>query len=207
VFLVIRTRTWLLALLGLLVLTACQPESPEPDEAPLRFESSEVYHLGFIVEDLNSAIRSWTEQRGFGPFFLFRNFAFENPDYRGNASAPQVSIAFGFNGSLLVELIEQHDNTPSVYTEVRDRSGLGFHHFAYLSDDVDSSIRESEARGNVCVFRADFAGGRLAYCESDALETGFVEYVQRSPEIDSLLDLIYQSSRDWDGQEPIRELN
>lgn len=190
-----------------LVVCGCSADRiDQPSQSTLSIGSEEIYHLGFTVENLDKAMADWQRDRGFGPFFVIRGFVFENPQYRGGTEAPQVDLAFSFNGTLMVELMQQRDETQSVYTETITAAGYGFHHFAYLSDDVDASVKAAEAAGDTCVFRADFAGGRLAYCETSLMDKGFVEYVERSPDIEALLNVMYQAAVDWDGSEPVREL-
>lgn len=176
------------------------------DQSTLSIDSEEIYHLGFTVENLDASIAEWQRDRGFGPFFVIRGFAFENPQYRGEAGAPEVDLAFAFNGKLMVELMQQRDDTPSVYTETINVAGYGFHHFAYLSDNVDASVRAAEAAGDTCVFRADFPGGKLAYCETSLMDAGFVEYVERNADIEGLLNMMYQATLNWDGSDPVRNL-
>lgn len=192
--------------MALTVLAAC---GGAPDEAPVGLEiaEDEIYHMGFVVEDLDAAMQQWSEDYGIGPFFVARQFDFQNADYRGRPTAPSVSLAFAFNGEFMIELIQQLDETPSVYTELIERSGYGFHHIAYLRSDVDASVAEAEAMGHECIFRADFAGGRLAYCEPDGqIGPGIVEYVQRSPDVEAMLNMMYEAAAAWDGSELVRTL-
>lgn len=194
---------------GFLALVVCgcsAGQIEQHDQSTLSIGSEEIYHLGFTVENLDTAMAEWQKNRGFGPFFVIRGFAFEDPQYRGETAAPEVDLAFAFNGRLMVELMHQRDETPSVYTETITASGYGFHHFAYLSDNVDVSVRAAEAAGDTCVFRANFAGGRLAYCQTSLMDAGFVEYVERNQDIEALLNVMYQAALDWDGSEPVRNL-
>lgn len=81
-----------------------------------------IYQICFVVPDLKAAAHDWTSSRKAGPFFLFEHFEFEYPDFKGEALAPDVSLALGYSGGLNIELIEQHDDTPSVYKEqIADR--------------------------------------------------------------------------------------
>lgn len=176
-------------------------------ETDLRIAEDEIYHLGFVVEDLAAAIDHWAGDHGVGPFFVAHDFEFRNPDYRGRPLAPRVDLAFAFNGRLMIELIEQVDDTPSVYRELVAESGYGFHHLGYLRRDLEASIRAAEEMGHACIFRAGFEGGSLVYCRpGDALGAGAIEYVQRTEGVEALLDMMYRAALAWDGSEAVRNL-
>lgn len=195
------------ALLGSGALAAALSGCAKTPEAVFDIADRHIYQLGFLVEDLDTAMQQWISQYGVGPFFTARHFQFLKPSYRGTASAPDVSLAFAYSGGLMLELIQQHDATPSVYTEMRQQRGYGFHHIAFLSSDLDTSIARSQQRALPLVFRADYPGGRLAYCESRGLlGGGFVEYVERSDTQRALLDMMHKTAADWDGSDAVRPL-
>lgn len=192
---------------SLVCLTSSCNHAEHAAEENLVIASDEIYHMGFVVDDLDAAIARWMAELGVGPFFVAKQFVFENPDYRGKSKAPPVSLAFAYDGHIMIELIEPLDETPSPYQELIARTGYGFHHLGYLSDDVDASARQAEARGYRCIFRANFAGGRLAYCDPDGLiGTGVIEFVQRSPDVEALLDKMHEAAASWDGNDPVRPL-
>lgn len=125
--------------------------------------------IGFVVRDLDRALRCWTETLGVGPFFVTRNYTPDNYRYRGKPSpGPLMSFAFGNSGDLQVELIEQHDDRPSVYREFLDAGREGFHH-------VSAWLRRAEYDATLARLRAEGAvigheGGtdfRFAYVATD----------------------------------------
>ncbi len=190
-------RLYLLAMA--LLLGACD-EPAAPAAAP-GADTGSVYHVGIVVDDLDAAMARWSGAHAAGPFFVARHFPFRNAVLDGNPVSPDVSLAFGYAGDFLIELIERHDSGPLPY----ERAGL--HHVAYLSDDVGQSVAAAESAGYRCRFRADFPGGRLAYCRlAGATGADYVEYVQRSDGVEALLAMMYTASRGWDGADPVREL-
>ena len=78
----------------------------------------EIRQLAFIVTDIDKAMNHWAETLGVGPFFIKRRITFSNFIYRGKPSAsPSVSIALANSGYVQIELIQQHDDAPSIYRE------------------------------------------------------------------------------------------
>lgn len=166
-----------------------------------------VYQICFVVPDLQAAIAEWAEKRGAGPFFLFEHFSFIDPDYRGDAIAPDVSLALGYSGDLNIELIQQHDQTPSVYREKIDQTGYGLHHFARLTSDIDHSIAESEVQGAPCVFTAKFEPNtRLAYCDARATLGCFTEFIEFNEAVEGLLTHMHEAAQNWDGKDAVHPL-
>ena len=55
--------------------------------------------------------------------------------YRGRPTEPVASIAFANSGELQIELIEQEDDSPSIYREFLDAGHDGFHHLAWWVED------------------------------------------------------------------------
>ena len=67
-------------------------------------------------------------------------------EYRGQKTAPVVSIAFANSGELQIELIQQEDESPSIYKEFTDGGGIGFHHVAFWSEDFDATVAAARRR-------------------------------------------------------------
>lgn len=167
-----------------------------------------IYQICFVVPNLRDAVEEWTSSGRAGPFYLFENFEFKNPNYKGEAIAPDVSLALGYSGDLNIELIEQHDDTPSIYKEQIDSKGYGFHHFARLSANMDQSIAEETVWGYACSFSAAFADGtRCAYIDTRSITGGFTEYIEYNDGVEGLLGLMHDAAKDWDGTEPLRTLD
>ena len=76
--------------------------------------------------------------------------------YRGVTTKMQVSLALAYTGELMIELIQQHDQEPSVFQEtLKARGAHGFHHWAVGARDFEKSAAHYRSRG--------YAGGILRY--------------------------------------------
>jgi hypothetical protein len=64
----------------------------------------EVRQNGYVVRDIEAALRHWTERLGVGRFFYFERVRMEYFGYRGMPSPIEVSIALANSGALQVEL-------------------------------------------------------------------------------------------------------
>jgi hypothetical protein len=155
-----------------------------------------VYHSGFVVRDLQAAMRSWADQAGFGPFFLFENFAFVQPIYRGRpARGPAVTLAFAYSGDTLLELIQPLDQIPSVYREREP----GLHHLGIATSSLDEGLAPYVEAGLEIAFRGGFAfGGGCAYIDTTRTLGVMLELVEIAPPIEGMLAQMKSAHASWD---------
>jgi len=71
-----------------------------------------------------------------------------------------VSIAMAFAGHMQIELIQPKDNHPSVYKEIVDRRGYGFHHVGIAVEDADAECAAYERRNYTAAYWAPVPSGR-----------------------------------------------
>ena len=113
-----------------------------------------IAQTAFVVEDLQAAVDHWITNTGAGPFFVLPHFLVPGQTYRGEESKADITIAMGFAGHMLIELIQPLDDNPSVYRETIEHRGYGFHHFGLACVDVDAASRDYQQRGYAEAFRA-----------------------------------------------------
>jgi len=166
-----------------------------------------VIQMAYVVNDVRQAIDWWVKSLRAGPFFLLDHWSGNNPVYRGEPSRADVSIAMGFIGHMQIELIQPNDRHPSVYREVIERRGYGFHHFGRASADVDGDIAALEAQGYTLAFRAGVpTGGEVAYMDGGPQAPGMVELIQATEGMDKTFTSFWRASLGWDGSDPIRPM-
>jgi len=165
-----------------------------------------VAQTAFIVENLEDAIGRWVLDLRAGPFFVLPHFLTPGQVYRGEPSRADITLAMGFAGHMLIELIQPLDENPSVYRETIERRGFGFHHLGIACADVDASSREYQARGYHEAFRASVpTGGEVVYLDDgDGPAKGFIELLPVTAGMDESFTRFWQASQDWDGSAPVR---
>jgi catechol 2,3-dioxygenase-like lactoylglutathione lyase family enzyme len=171
-----------------------------------------VRQIGNVVRDFDGALRYWTETMGAGPFFMAREIRFENFRYMGRPSpSPLVSLAFGQAGPLQIELIAQHDDTPSGYRDFLDGGREGPQHLASWFADHDSYDRAHRTLGELGMFIrhestgpgprfAYFSGGDGVYPEIEIAEALL-------PTLGGFSEMVARASEGWDGRDPFRRLD
>ena len=165
-----------------------------------------IAQTAFIVPDLQAAIGHWTRDMGAGPFFVLPHLLVPGQIYRGNESTADVTLAMGFAGHMMIELIQPLDDNPSVYRETIERRGYGFHHFGLAFDDVEQASRDYQSRGYHEAYRAAVpTGGEVVYLDNGhGADTGFLELLPVTPAMDETFTRFWEASRDWDGTDPSR---
>lgn len=167
--------------------------------------SSGIIQMAYIVEDLGDAIKHWTSRLKVGPWHVLDSFIGEEAVYRGNESTADVAIGMAFAGQMLIELIQPKDEHPSVYKEIRDSRGFGFHHWGVASQNFEEDLSAYQAQGYTLAFSAKVpTGDRVAYLDTHGELPGFLELIEASAAAEGLFTHYYRASLGWDGSDPIR---
>jgi hypothetical protein len=168
-----------------------------------------IIQMAYIVEDINAAMPLFTRDLGIGPWFVIEHFPFSRLAYRGVETDWDLTLCLGVSGGMMYELIQQNDDRPSVYSEVRDARGWGFHHYAMGArpDHYDALLARHVAQGADIALDCEVGvGGRAAYVDTAASLHGMIELIEVTPDVETLFDGIHQAGLDWDGCDPVRSL-
>ena len=162
----------------------------------------EVYQIAYIVPDLEKAASHWLKQ-GVGPFFKLGPMRFPQVHHPSESESPNISILFAYSGTMLLELIEVHDDPAGIY----DLAAVpGPHHIARLARDLGARIQEQKELGHPCVFHATLDGGAsVAYVDTRSTLGMLTEFVSLDEGVMWMLNHMYAASLTFDGTDPIRE--
>lgn len=164
-----------------------------------------VRQIGYVVRDLDQAIATWLDA-GVGPWFVTRGVP-QKALYRGQPCTTTISVAFSNSGDLQVELIQQEDDAPSIYTEFLESGREGFHQLAWWADDFDTALRTAQAAGWPVVWSGtEESTTRYAYLEPPASVATVVEIMELNGLTLGMGTLVREAAAGWDGTEPIRSL-
>jgi len=121
--------------------------------------TGQIVQTAYVVQRIRPAIEWWIKDGRAGPFFLLESFTGGDQRYRGQPTTADVSIAMGFAGHMMIELIQPRDDKPSVYKEIIDQRGYGFHHVGIAFEDVEKERFIYEGRGYHVAFSAPVPRG------------------------------------------------
>jgi len=127
-----------------------------------------VCQNGYVVRDIEKAMKFWTEVQRVGPFFYIPKVKTDWFRYRGVDSPVEMSIALANSGDLQIELIQQRNDAPSMYLDHLEAYGEGLQHMSYWSTDYQSLYDRAIAAGFIVGHEGQIGGasGRFAYFET-----------------------------------------
>ncbi|MGW1989266.1 VOC family protein [Embleya sp. NPDC001921] len=168
-----------------------------------------VDQLGYVVDDVEAAMRHWSTSLGVGPFFHFPQAAIRETYYRGEPTDARIAVGIAYAGDRQIELIQQlNPDAPSAYRDFRREHGEGLHHLGHFTTDYDAYLAEF-ARAGVHRYHHGTSGpgGRFAYFPTEAHGGTVVEALEVTLHRD-FFAMIREAARTWDGESaPIRELD
>lgn len=165
----------------------------------------EIRQNGYVVRDIEAAMKHWIDVLGVGPFFYIPVVRMETFFYRGEPSAPRVSIALANSGDLQIELIQQHDDQPSMYKDFVDAGREGLQHISSWEADLDAAIARIEAAGHSIAQSGAIEGGiRFVYFDTELHPGTVFEVSNLAGPLAALPEMVADAARDWDGSDPIR---
>ncbi|MFE2772641.1 VOC family protein [Microbacterium resistens] len=165
----------------------------------------QIAQLGYVVEDIEDGIRHWSDALGVGPWTLLRNVTIEGVS-KGEPTVVTMDVALGYQGEIQIELIQQTSPTPSPYRGPDGVAVVGAHHVAWLTEDLDESVRRAETDGCTTIFRAENPGSRVAYLTLPGEEGARIEFIESAAAAD-MIRVGIAASKDWDGRDPVQEID
>jgi hypothetical protein len=165
-----------------------------------------VIQQGYVVPDVDEAMRHWIA-RGVGPFFVERHIR-PKGDHDGEAIQPDLTAAFAYSGEQQIEVIEQHDDSPSIYRDyLAEHPAGGLQHLAVWVESIPETIEQLAVAGHRYTARQRYGDGH-AYLDADDAPGVMIQLMARSEHLLELMATIRAASIGWDGvTAPIRTID
>ena len=170
----------------------------------------EVRQTAYLVPDIDQAVEDWGRQFEMGPFALCREITpLAGAKYRGEPTADVVmNVAFAYLGELQLELIQQVNDTPSMYREAIEKRGYGHHHYGFCVDDFDGSTGKALDGDFEAVVEAGVPGfARMSYIESKTVPGLVCEVIEWNDFTRPYFDGIHRFLCDADDARRVHELD
>ncbi len=157
--------------------------------------------IAYAVDDVTEAAQRWSA-RGVGPFFVIEHIDVHHARVNGAPSTFDHSSAYAQWGSVMVELICQHDGGGE-----RIVGNSGIHHVAFFVEDFRAAAGELTASGLDEVLYAETATGMpFAFHDARAERGHLIEIYERTEQLAWFYDMVRGAADVWDGSDPIRLL-
>ncbi len=166
-----------------------------------------ILELCQVVRDMDRALDHWTRVMGAGPFFVFDVPVLPGQIYRGQSTQVAMKVGFGFSGGLLIELLQQTNDGPSVFTEMLDSHGETYHH-VMLRIPYDEGVQRLSGEGYAMAFSGAMPSGeRFALFDTRGGNGGYIELMDLSPAMEASLERMHAAHLVWDGVDrPVRSM-
>ena len=172
-------------------------EQPWP-EGDFRF-----FQIGHVVDDVLAASSSWAQTFGIGPFHVLPVVE-QRADYGGEIRAVRIQVSVAQAGPVQIELIQQHCDTPSIFTEWSRGGTSTFHQIATVTNDYDAKVAHLRALGHAIAAQSEGGGFRVAYVDTTAAFGFYTEVVEAPPSFLAHARAISDTCAAWDGSDPVR---
>lgn len=160
----------------------------------------QIFQYAYFVDSIGVAAGRWAALTGAGPFFVTEHHSPDEFSYRGTDVEADVSYAFGYSGETQIQLIEQHDDTPSIYRDMYP-TGFGHHHVARLVDEDRYEAARDHLVGTgfelACELRANDI--RACYLDTRPSIGVYTELHTITPRILTTFARWRDAHAEWDG--------
>ncbi len=158
-----------------------------------------ILQFSWVVKDLEEAARRWHRTMGIGPFIVNPHIDIGEAVHRGRTQKTDFSVAIAQAGPVQIELVEQHDETPSCYRDTIPAGTEAMHHVAVIAEDYDAAVAAYAAQGHEIASSGQF--GEIRFCYVDTVQSlgHMVEILEESSAIRAFFSMIERAADDWDG--------
>jgi 4-hydroxyphenylpyruvate dioxygenase-like putative hemolysin len=159
---------------------------------------------GFVVRDWRVAAEHWSTVLGVGPFFVMEHIAFEHCEYRGQPATIDMSVAIAYSGEQQIELVQQHNDAPSIYRDFLERSGEGLQHVGALTDNLAAALQAQHLADKVMQSGVTRLGQRFAYVDTVQHNGTMLELIEVNDQMRSAFAYMKNAAAQWNGERAIR---
>ena len=161
----------------------------------------EMSQICWVVPDIDAAIRYWGETLGVGPWSLTRHVEVTGFEHAGEPSDVDMSLAIAYSGDMQIELIEQHNQAPSLYHDVAPGPRGGQHHVGYYALDYEERRKRILEAGYEIGQQGAIGSIHFTYFRTAELLGTYSELISLTDEIAAALEGLKAAARGWDGRE------
>lgn len=143
----------------------------------------DFFQIAYLVNDIEQSCQRWADLFGAGPFVVAPHHRTDRFSYRGTDAEADVSYAFGYLGEMMIQFIQQHDDTVSIYRDMYAAGQEGYHHHGVLVNDYAGEKQRLLDMGFelACELHADDVDA--CYIDTRSATGGFTEIHADPPHI------------------------
>ncbi len=163
-----------------------------------------VMQNGYVVRDWRAAVAHWSDRLGVGPFFVMEHVEFTECFYRGAPTDIDMSVAIAYSGNHQIEIVQQHNDAPSIYRDFLAHAPEGLQHVGALTPDLDAALDANGLRDRRFQYGITKAGQRFAYVDTCLHEGTMLELIETNEAMLQAFESMKKAAASWDGTRPLR---
>lgn len=167
-----------------------------------------IVQMAWVVDHLETAAERLSRSMQVGPFLMLRHIPLDDPHHRGVPQRTDFSLCLAQAGDVQIELVEQHDNTPSVYRDSFPDGapgGMAFHHVAVIVPDVFEETARFNRLGFPTASSGRFGAIDFTYVDTTAAGGFMVEVLPDLPAMHQFFGTVRDAADTWDRTTAWRE--
>jgi hypothetical protein len=161
--------------------------------------------MGFVVRDIDKAMRHWVEVCGIGPWYLAEKLPLNGFWYKEKRYDDiHLTIALANSGDVQLELIQQRDDTPTMYQDFLAAGHEGLQHWSSWPENYRELLDRAVTNGWTIGQRGESPRGPFVYFLNEDHPGTVIEMAELTPTRRRIFDAVCEAAIDWDGRDPIR---
>jgi len=150
-------------------------------------------------------MRHWVEVCGVGPWYIAERLplhAFWYKEHRYDDV--HLTIALANSGDVQLELIQQRDETPSMYRDFLAAGHEGLQHWSSWPENYHELLDRAVKNGWKIGQRGEGPRGPFVYFLNEGHPGTVIEMAKLTPTRRRIFDAVREAAIGWDGSDPIR---
>ena len=160
--------------------------------------------IAYAVSDIFRGVDKWIKDFGAGPFFIAEHIPIKNVIYRGHPSELDITVAYGQWGEIMIELVQDNGEGPSIIRDLYPPQKSGLHHLAYFVNDMDLVSAKLVKEGYVLAMSGQAGENRFQFFDAISEMGHFLEIYEPIESLKYLYERVRSASINWDGSDPLR---
>ena len=160
--------------------------------------------IAYAVSDIFRGVDKWIKDFGAGPFFIAEHIPIKNVIYRGHPSELDITVAYGQWGEIMIELVQDNGEGPSIIRDLYPPQKSGLHHLAYFVNDMDLVSAKLVEEGYVLAMSGQAGENRFQFFDAISEMGHFLEIYEPIESLKFLYERVRSASINWDGSDPLR---
>ena len=160
--------------------------------------------IAYAVSDIFRGVDKWIKDFGAGPFFIAEHIPIKNVIYRGHPSELDITVAYGQWGEIMIELVQDNGEGPSIIRDLYPPQKSGLHHLAYFVNDMDLVSAKLIKQGYVLAMSGQAGENRFQFFDAISAMGHFIEIYEPIESLKYLYERVRSASINWDGSDPLR---